>query len=94
MYTSFGGTNSSQIADNAGKYYSTSEVNVKFNNQTPSVGSLSTQILKGVKTFGEITIRNVSEEATHLSVIKLHAYSYAQYDFLNEYLDFRNVPIY
>ena len=94
MYTSFGGTSNSQIADNTGKYYSTSEVNVKFNNQTPSVGSLSTQILKGVKTFGEITIRNVSEEATHLSVIKLHAYSYAQYDFLNEYLDFRNVPIY
>ena len=94
MSTQFGGTNKSQIADNTGKYYSTSEVNVKFNNQTSSVGSISTQILKQVKTLGEITIRNVSEEATQLSVVKLSVYSYNQYDFLNEYLDFRNVPIY
>lgn len=94
MNTSIGGTSSSQIADNTGKYYSTSEVNIKFNNQTPSVGSINTQVVKGVKTHGEITIRNVSEEATHLSVVKLYVYSYNQYEFLNKYLDFRNVPIY
>lgn len=94
MKTELGGTSYSQIADNTGKYYSTSEVSIKFNNRTPSVGSIGTQILKGVKTHGEITIRNVSEKTTHLSVIKLYVYSYNQYDFLNDYLDFRNVPIY
>lgn len=94
MNTKLGGTSSSQIADNTGKYYSTSEVSIKFNDQIPSVGSIGTQILKGVKTHGEITIRNVSEEATHLSVVKLYVYSYNQYEFLNKYLDFRNVPIY
>lgn len=90
----FGGTAESQLADDTGKVYTSGELNIKFANQSPSVGTINIQLLKGLKTEGEIVIKGVSEKAKKLSVVKLSTYSYNQYDFLNETIDFRDVPIY
>lgn len=92
--TYFGGTNPSQISDDKGTIYKTSNVAVIFGGEswTPSI---TVQLLKGVKTQGEIQIKEVPEDAEKLSVIKLKVRcSNQQYNFLNDYLDFRNVPIY
>lgn len=92
--TYFGGTNPSQISDDQGTIYKTSNVAVTFGGEswTPSI---TVQLLKGVKTQGEIQIKEVPEDAKQLSVIKLKVRcSNQQYNFLNDFLDFRNVPIY
>lgn len=92
--TYFGGTNPSQISDDKGTIYKTSNVAVIFGGEswTPSI---TVQLLKGVKTQGEIQIKEVPEDAKKLSVIKLKVRcNNQQYNFLNDFLDFRNVPIY
>ena len=92
--TYFGGTNPSQISDDQGTIYKTSNVAVTFGGEswTPSI---TVQLLKGVKTQGEIQIKEVPEDAKQLSVIKLKVRcNNQQYNFLNDFLDFRNVPIY
>lgn len=94
MRSQFGGTYSSQIADDEGTNYQTSSINFKFNGQSPSGFSIETQLLKSVKTSGEITIKGVPESVKKISVIKISVYNQGGYDFQNECIDFRNIPIY
>lgn len=92
--TYFGGTNPSQISDNLGNIYKTANIKVTFGGEswTPSI---TVQLLKDVKTQGEIQIKEVPESATKMSVIKLAVRcSDQQYTLLNEHIEFRNVPIY
>lgn len=90
----FGGSDNNQIADNTGKIYFNSDISFKFAGKNSYGGSVSTQLMKGIQTQGEIIIKGVPEDANKLVVIKIRAYSYREHDFPNELIDFRNVPIY
>lgn len=81
------------ISDDLGNQYTYQNMNIMFANKTPMVNSFDIVLLKGVKTNGEITIKNVPEDAKNLT-IKIPAESYNQYNFLNDYIKFENVPIY
>lgn len=81
------------ISDDLGNQYTYQNMNIMFANKTPIVNSFDVVLLKGTKTNGEITIKNVPENAKNLT-IKIPAESYNQYNFLNDYMKFENVPIY
>lgn len=81
------------ISDDLGNQYTYQNMNIMFANKTPIVNSFDVVLLKETKTNGEITIKNVPENAKNLT-IKIPAESYNQYNFLNDYVKFENVPIY
>lgn len=93
MDIKFGYSNISVISDNEGNRYNYQNMTIVFAGKNPSVGEFDVQLLKNTKTNGEIAIKNVPETAKNIT-IKIGAYSYNQYKFLNESIDFRNVPIY
>lgn len=93
MDIKFGYSNISVISDNEGNRYNYQNMTIVFAGKNPSVGEFDVQLLKNTKTNGEIAIKNVPETAKNIT-IKIRAYSYSQYEFLNESIDFRNVPIY
>lgn len=95
IYGFFGGNNPNQLYDNTGKSYTSDDLICTFagENIKNSTHKIITQLIKGLKTQGEIIIKGVPEDATKLHTIKITAYSYSQYEFSNEIIDFRNVPI-
>lgn len=84
----------SEIVDDE-QYYNYSNTNIKFASKNLSVGEIATSLIKNTKTNGEVTIQGVTTNITKFNLIKLKVKSYDNnHDLVNEYISFRNVPIY
>lgn len=84
----------SEIADDE-QYYNYSNTDIKFASKSLSVGEIATSLVKDTKTNGEVTIQGVSNNITKFNLIKLKVKSYdSNIQLINEYIEFRNVPIY
>lgn len=90
----YGLSKGSEIADDE-QYYGYSNTDIKFANKNLSVGEIGTSLIKDTKTNGEVIIQGVSNNITKINAIKLKVKSYTNdIQLLNEYIEFRNVPIY
>lgn len=84
----------SEIVDDE-KYYDYNNTSIKFANKTPVVGDVTTSLVKNTKTNGEIIIQGVPNNTKKFNLIKLCVKSYDTNNQLaNDYISFRNVPIY
>ena len=91
------GNNGSSIVDDE-QYYDYNNTSIKFASKTPDAGIfgyIGTSLIKDTKTNGEITIQGVSNNINKFNLIKLYIKSYdTNIDFIKDYIEFRNVPIY
>ena len=94
IYTSLTGSSSSQIIDSEGNPYRSSNVSITFHGVSSS-HQIEVQLPRSIKAQGEVIIKGVPDNVKNISVLKLKVFCGGyQYEFLNDYLDFRNVPIY
>lgn len=94
IYTNLTGDSDSQIIDSEGNPYSSSNVSITFHGVSSSY-QIEVQLPRSIKAQGEVIIKGVPDNVKNISVLKLEVLCGGyQYDFLNDYLDFRNVPIY
>lgn len=88
------GNGVSEIVDDE-QYYNSYNTSLKFASKTPVAGYIGTSLIKNTKTNGEITIQGVSNNINKFNLIKLGFKSYdTNIDFIKDYIEFRNVPIY
>lgn len=94
IYTNLTGDSDSQIIDSEGNPYRSSNVSITFHSVSSS-HQIEVQLPRSIKAQGEVIIKGVPDNVKNISVLKLEVLCGGyQYDFLNDYLDFRNVPIY
>ncbi len=94
IYTNLTGNSDSQIIDSEGNPYRSQNVSITFLDKSSSY-EINVQLPRSIKAKGEVIIKGVPDNVKNIAVLKLDVYCGGyQYDFLNDYLDFRNVPIY
>lgn len=94
LYT-IGGSWGGNVLDEESNSYDYNSTYIKFAGKNLTSGSVNTPLVAGLKTQGELTIKNVPPTVKSMALIEIAISKYGDgSNFLERSIKFRNVPIY